>query len=299
MVNNVSSFFVKADRFFDRIPVLSSISNLVDLFQKAFVIPAKSRDSVEQNHYYTHLNQKSFVRCVALLVPVLGNIMVGLFDKLNTKRKEQQIQVQSNTIRGLLDNPKTDMDKPNTDKQRVSAVQKAQVEKIFGKTYDGQYIAVRENPLNLKYVREELKSDLQTVQDAVSSNGLALQYASVDLKNNIEVVTSAVQNNGLALQYASKALRKNPEVIEIAVKQNGLALQFADFRETNLELKITIEAVKNNGLALEFANRYFRENLQAVLPALSQNIEALKFVDPSMQNHPKVLAIVEASKVSK
>ena len=37
------------------------------------------------SHYYTHLKQKDVSRCVTLLIPVLGNIVVRFYDFANRK----------------------------------------------------------------------------------------------------------------------------------------------------------------------------------------------------------------------
>jgi len=74
----VTSFLVKADRLCDYIPLVSTVSNLIDLFQKYVVLPLLAKGTL--NQYYQHLQQKSFLRCIALLIPILGNIVVGIYD---------------------------------------------------------------------------------------------------------------------------------------------------------------------------------------------------------------------------
>ena len=74
------SFLVKADRVCDYVPLLSSVSNLVDLFQKCVVLPLMDKETIESNHYFKHLDQKSFLRCLVLVIPVFGNLGVGIYD---------------------------------------------------------------------------------------------------------------------------------------------------------------------------------------------------------------------------
>jgi len=81
MIQRVDSFLKSADQFCDYAPFISSVSNAVDLFQKCVVIPCLSQKTIAGSHYYTHLSNKNFSRCITLLFPVLGNLTVYLYDK--------------------------------------------------------------------------------------------------------------------------------------------------------------------------------------------------------------------------
>ncbi|MBF8262750.1 MAG: Uncharacterized protein HW387_415 [Parachlamydiales bacterium] len=74
------------DRMLDYIPILSTATNLVFLFQKCVVIPLMTENAILKSRYYSHINQKSFVRCIVLLIPVLGNIVVGIIDVMQHKK---------------------------------------------------------------------------------------------------------------------------------------------------------------------------------------------------------------------
>lgn len=76
----IANFLVKADVVCDYIPVLSSATNLIDLFQKTIVLPKLSAEEIANNHYYTHLRDKEVSRCLTLLLPFLGNMIVAISD---------------------------------------------------------------------------------------------------------------------------------------------------------------------------------------------------------------------------
>ncbi|MBS4168373.1 HEAT repeat domain-containing protein [Parachlamydia sp. AcF125] len=80
-----ASFLLKADQISDYIPGLSTITNSIDLFQKYVVFPSKQKASISNSHYYTYLQQKSFSRCIVLLIPVIGNIIIGIYDLAKRK----------------------------------------------------------------------------------------------------------------------------------------------------------------------------------------------------------------------
>lgn len=79
-MNSISNCLVKTDHFCDYIPFVSSITNLVDLFQKCVVLPFMDKETISSSHYYKHINEKSFARCFLLIIPVIGNVIIGIYD---------------------------------------------------------------------------------------------------------------------------------------------------------------------------------------------------------------------------
>ncbi len=82
---------VKIDNFCDYVPIVSTITNLVDLFIKTVILPFKDQSTIPKNHYYSHLNQKSFMRIIILLIPVLGNFIIGISD-ISMKENSQSFK---------------------------------------------------------------------------------------------------------------------------------------------------------------------------------------------------------------
>lgn len=101
-ISNTSNIFVKTDCFCDYVPFVSSITNLVDLFQKCVVLPFIEcvvlpfidNATITSNHYYKHINEKSFVRCFLLVIPVIGNLIVGIYDLYKKKHDDDNINDQ-------------------------------------------------------------------------------------------------------------------------------------------------------------------------------------------------------------
>ncbi|KIC77239.1 hypothetical protein DB41_CO00080 [Neochlamydia sp. TUME1] len=204
LVNSLSKACLSIDRGADYIPIVSTVTNLVDIFQKVVVLPFKQKENISKNVYYTHLDQKSFRRCLTLLIPVLGNVFVGIYDVVRNKKKKALLaNVQKNGL-ALKDGSST----LKSDRDVVHA-------------------AVQENGLALKYASKQLQNDKKVVFAAIQENGSALKYASKQLRNDKEVVLAAVQRNHLALKYASKQLRNDREVVLAAVQRNHLALKYA------------------------------------------------------------------------
>ena len=84
-ISKVDSPAVYMDIFSDYVPVLSTVTNLIDIFQKVVFVPFMNEKYVEKSHYYTHLKNKSFQRCFLLLFPGLGNIVIIAYDITSLK----------------------------------------------------------------------------------------------------------------------------------------------------------------------------------------------------------------------
>lgn len=85
----INTFLVKADNFCDYIPCFSTVSNLIDLFQKCVIVHLINKQTVINSRYFTHLKQKSFLRCTVLLIPVIGNVLIGIYDFKNRKQEDK------------------------------------------------------------------------------------------------------------------------------------------------------------------------------------------------------------------
>lgn len=71
------------DRVCDYVPVISTITNLVDLFEKCVLrFCCKPESPKLDNRYFSHIKDKSKLRCVILFVPFLGNIIIAVWDLL-------------------------------------------------------------------------------------------------------------------------------------------------------------------------------------------------------------------------
>lgn len=102
MVSSVNNSFVKANNVCDYIPAVSTLSNLADLFQKCVVLPFINNQTIVNSHYYTHLKNKPVLRCIVLLIPVIGNIIVGIYDFANRKYNDRDVMFAAVQRNGWL-----------------------------------------------------------------------------------------------------------------------------------------------------------------------------------------------------
>ena len=69
---------IQLDYLCDEIPFISTITNLIDLFQKYVVFPMMDESVILESHYFTHIKNKSSVRSTFLLFPIFGNLIVRI-----------------------------------------------------------------------------------------------------------------------------------------------------------------------------------------------------------------------------
>lgn len=70
------------DNICDKVPGVSTGTNLIDIFIKATLINNLTKKTITSNNYFKHINDKSYLKCSALLFPITGNIIV-LLDELD------------------------------------------------------------------------------------------------------------------------------------------------------------------------------------------------------------------------
>jgi hypothetical protein len=119
------SFLVETDCVCDYVPFVSSLSNLVDLFQKSVILPFMAEKTILSNHYFEHLDQKKYLRCLILIIPVIGNLIVGIYD-FSLKNNEMTITHVS------------DFDHPPSHQPYYYNSGSQNYGQTYGPTYDGQ-----------------------------------------------------------------------------------------------------------------------------------------------------------------
>jgi len=177
---------VKLDNLCDYAPGVSSLSSLVNLIQKIAVIPLMKESSITNSSYYTHLKEKSFLRCIILLIPGIGNLIVGLYDFF----KKDDL---NSAILFVVKNP-----------ERLQSMSKE-----FLNNESNMSILVSLNGLALKYAGEKVKRNESIVREAVDQNPEALQFASLHLRNNGPFMLSMVQKDGSLYGYAGSGLKNH------------------------------------------------------------------------------------------
>ncbi|KIC75891.1 hypothetical protein DB41_GZ00550 [Neochlamydia sp. TUME1] len=221
-LSNTCRFIVNKS---DYLPFVSTLTNLAYIFQKAVVLPIKQKESMPKSSYYSHLSQKSFGRCIILLLPVLGNIIVGIYDFAHRKSYNKNTGIEPTQYNNGPSIPANQLLKNDikidltTKEQNDSDLEHTNEAPLFEKVfYQACLELVQKDGLVLKYT-PTFRNHKEFVLTAVRQNGLALDYASQELQNDREVVLTAVQQNASAVRYASQELQNDPIIISLATSK--------------------------------------------------------------------------------
>lgn len=95
--------YIDLDKKLDYIPVVSTATNLFQLFLKA-TLYFTSQHTIDKNPYYMHITRKPISRCIVLLIPVIGNVIIGIYDFVNKKKKKTLFEKVKSHIQSAKDN---------------------------------------------------------------------------------------------------------------------------------------------------------------------------------------------------
>jgi len=233
-LSSVSGSLVIADIYSSYFPAMSTVSNLVDIFIKCVVLPFLSQQDIQKDRYYTYVQEKSLLRCVVLLVPILGNLLVYMYDKFDPQNRQAV----------LMNVAQNGMALRNTPLQGDRGV---------------ALVAAQQFSLAYQWASQDLQDDRDFVLATLYHDGSALQWISRQFQNDRDVILTAVRRYGLALEFAGELFQNDEEIVVAAIKQNGVALRWAseNLRSTP---RVVIQAVTQRGDALIWASEELRNN---------------------------------------
>lgn len=288
-----SNLLVTADRYSSYIPLASTVTNLVDIFLKYVVIPRMQEKEVWNSHYYMHLDQKSFARCITLLVPILGNIIIATYDFVHRQwdDKEQVLATvkefgyKLNDASARLQNDKevalaamqnypfavsSASNRLRNDKDFMLASMKQNIHSIhcLGSTLkndkDAMLAFVKQNGLALEYVGEPLKKDKEVVSVAMQQNSAAAKFIAAPLKNDKDFMFPFVKQDGALLEYVGEQLKDDPEVVLAATQSKYSVLRFASSRLKN-DKEFMLAAIEKNSFVLQGCSTSLKDDKEFML----------------------------------
>lgn len=83
LIHHAPLILALADEYCDRIPVLSTVTNLVDIIAKPILLCTGTTPTFGGKSWSERISQKPLWKCLLLCVPVLGNLIVYLMPKQN------------------------------------------------------------------------------------------------------------------------------------------------------------------------------------------------------------------------
>lgn len=263
---------VNIDKTWDRLPVISTVSNIVNLFIKTVVLPFKSPSSVGGNPFYVHLKDKSFTRCIVLLIPVLGNVAVWVYDM--SQRKYDDAEYMLNALReGSLSAAKASERLADNIDFMTKALEfnAEQVVKAASSDLRSNEIfmlaAIRKWHGAFEHVISGAITD-SFREKAVAANSSVLQYIG-----DGKFLTAILKRDGLLLDKLANHFKSHQNFVETAITQEPAALQYSPLCNDS---KFMLEPLKKNGALLEYAGEEILKSRDHVLAAMGNHIKALR-----------------------
>ena len=160
----------------------------------------------------------------------------------------------------------------NEDRRQAVNIEEFIRNKLGEQTIELAIMAVKQNGLLLKHIKEELRTP-QVVKFALRQNGRAIAYVSNPTE---EQRVLAVQTNPHAI---SEIKNKTKKVCLEAVKRNGLVLNYIQ----NQTKEVCLEAIRQNPIAMRFVRPgVYDKELFSI--AFEQDWRLLEFVPKEMQD---------------
>lgn len=288
-VNNFFSFntLVQLDHSCDYVPFVSTITNLIDIFEKCVLLNYKKSVEVQKNPYFKHLIDKKFFRCVLLIVPVIGNVAIFFIDKFKKEINQKAANFQAPHLPGVEDNGSTTNGSTTNGSTTSGSPTNAKGSATSGNN------SVNHNQVIDKKIDYEKDKDtfLNYIKELNSQEhpGTGSYSFPFKFKDDFDVMLEMVKRSPSFYQFGGGDIKKNKEIILATVQKDGHLLKDIDTSAlTEKELKeVVIAAVKSKGTALEFAKN-FQNDEEVVHFALNTSPylygqDALKFVSPELQ----------------
>lgn len=74
------NILIKIDQYSDYVPVWSTVTNLIAIFEKYVGNWICCQTSSEDHEYCKYIQDKSYRRCALLLLPIIGNVVIAIYD---------------------------------------------------------------------------------------------------------------------------------------------------------------------------------------------------------------------------
>jgi len=194
-----------------------------------------SSKSIKSNHYFSYVKDKSGLRCVILLVPILGNITVGIYDLIQNRRAKRNEKAErfAQDIQAISLGLDCDALPHDINKRRQILEDKQQeIIQIQIKSFDQQIIV-------MEGVVERFNKIIKDPQEPLelSSNGKIIGTYEGSHPDKIEEFWSSVKLVFFMQEWLNSSLSTPvpDQIVEISQKQQELI----KIKNTLLELRQT------------------------------------------------------------
>jgi hypothetical protein len=149
--------------------------------------------------------------------------------------------------------------------------------------------AIKYCPVVFEQCSDCLKSNREFILLASKLRGRVLQFAHKKFYSDREIVLAAASNDGFAIQYAVEEFRRDREIALAAVSSAGTTLRYFNDNAIVMDHEVVLCAVCNDGAALEFASEIFRSDREIVLAAVQSCGLSLQYASESLRTDKEIV----------
>ncbi len=182
-----SEFLISRSINFDYYPGFGQVGAIFDLYQKFIVIPGLAGEEIEHgDHYYTILEEKSALRCLTLLVPVIGNFIVYIYDLCSGGVIDRDVEISHLRL--------------HRDLSRAHRSLRSDEEAVL--------FVIERNAAAFMQADATLRDQRNFVLKAAQKNGLVLEHVGT-FRDDREIALAAIAQNENAIQFLGNSLKND------------------------------------------------------------------------------------------
>lgn len=202
--------FLKAVDYLDYVAGVSTVKSLVEIFVVYAIIPSLSDEAIDRSRFLTNLTLKKPGRMILVAIPILGNLLIALFDFARRGWSDKTFVLEQIKRLGAKEVPFLD----------------------FASTWlrnDDQFVldVVSFKGSEIVYASNRLKNIREIGLAAVKSDPRVFVHLGPACQDDEEIVREVMPKAGDLLPDVSERLKNNREIVDLARKSDPNALRHA------------------------------------------------------------------------
>ena len=147
---------------------------------------------------------------------------------------------------------------------------------------------VSSNGLDIRYVSPEARRSKDVILAAVRKTVHALKFVDDDIMSDLDMAKAILKVNGMALQYLSASLRKNTEVVSLAIKHAPKSFKHAG-DELRRDPHFVLKHVESTPTVLTYASEQLQCDRDFVAECVGKNVRSFRYASLELRNDAAIV----------